>query len=309
MCNVRTNVPDSRIDGLAKNFALEPIIHAHAAARVEQERGEQARMVQAVIELEMKATEACRQQAVKMAVRAEADAQAQRVARDQTAREKAAKASAKALAEEVGRAARVQVTRETAAKAAADAEAQRVDQHRRISPAPSSQQPCGSCANLLIKSGARMCGQCKEMWYCDRECQKAAWKAHKAQCAATSAAAAPLSTWAPLVDIILKGQLVAHASGPVGVVCTLALAVAADGRIRETFRDGQANQHERFHDTIDTVLLSACALFALCSIRVKEGSILVDLLKGSGERILRDAGDFAPVEQRIRAEWDARVTA
>eukprot|EP00831_Metopus_contortus_P062236 TRINITY_DN54282_c0_g1_i1.p2 TRINITY_DN54282_c0_g1~~TRINITY_DN54282_c0_g1_i1.p2 ORF type:complete len:108 (-),score=18.18 TRINITY_DN54282_c0_g1_i1:44-367(-) len=37
---------------------------------------------------------------------------------------------------------------------------------------------CGKCGKL---AGQR-CSRCKQEWYCSRECQVAAWKAHKPVC-------------------------------------------------------------------------------------------------------------------------------
>jgi tetratricopeptide (TPR) repeat protein len=50
-------------------------------------------------------------------------------------------------------------------------------------PAPPPTQPCGACVAPLVMTAAQVCSRCKAAWYCNRECQKTAWKAHKAQCA------------------------------------------------------------------------------------------------------------------------------
>jgi tetratricopeptide (TPR) repeat protein len=42
-------------------------------------------------------------------------------------------------------------------------------------------QPCGACQTVGAP-GATRCSQCLSVWYCNRECQKAAWKAHRPQC-------------------------------------------------------------------------------------------------------------------------------
>mmetsp|Transcript_33755 Transcript_33755/g.85422 ORF Transcript_33755/g.85422 Transcript_33755/m.85422 type:complete len:1314 (-) Transcript_33755:702-4643(-) len=44
---------------------------------------------------------------------------------------------------------------------------------------------CAACAKTEAASGDfKRCSQCKSVWYCDKECQKGHWKAHKKECAA-----------------------------------------------------------------------------------------------------------------------------
>ncbi len=49
---------------------------------------------------------------------------------------------------------------------------------------------CGSCGQQLLQTRAPFCARCKSAWYCNLQCQKAAWKAHKPHCAAPTAIAA-----------------------------------------------------------------------------------------------------------------------
>ena len=37
---------------------------------------------------------------------------------------------------------------------------------------------CGNCG----KAATQRCSKCKNQWYCSRDCQIRAWKAHKALC-------------------------------------------------------------------------------------------------------------------------------
>ena len=41
-----------------------------------------------------------------------------------------------------------------------------------------SEKQCGSCG----KTCAQQCSLCRDAFYCNAECQKKAWKAHKKQC-------------------------------------------------------------------------------------------------------------------------------
>ncbi|XRA99156.1 MYND-type domain-containing protein [Pycnococcus provasolii] len=48
---------------------------------------------------------------------------------------------------------------------------------------------CGFCAKLEPSRGEfRSCGQCRQVWYCGRECQKGHWKVHKKECSKMAAA-------------------------------------------------------------------------------------------------------------------------
>ena len=40
------------------------------------------------------------------------------------------------------------------------------------------------CNNRVVcrKAGTHRCGQCKQVFYCSKECQTAHWKTHKRQC-------------------------------------------------------------------------------------------------------------------------------
>jgi tetratricopeptide (TPR) repeat protein len=58
-------------------------------------------------------------------------------------------------------------------------------------------QPCGWCGRMAVHR-AKFCGRCKMVWYCNEECQRAAWREHKPHChgkpeapAAASSASVP----------------------------------------------------------------------------------------------------------------------
>jgi tetratricopeptide (TPR) repeat protein len=42
-------------------------------------------------------------------------------------------------------------------------------------------QPCGWCGRMAVHR-AKFCGRCKMVWYCNEECQRAAWREHKPHC-------------------------------------------------------------------------------------------------------------------------------
>jgi tetratricopeptide (TPR) repeat protein len=42
-------------------------------------------------------------------------------------------------------------------------------------------QPCGWCGRMAVHR-AKFCGRCKMVWYCNEECQHAAWREHKPHC-------------------------------------------------------------------------------------------------------------------------------
>jgi tetratricopeptide (TPR) repeat protein len=42
-------------------------------------------------------------------------------------------------------------------------------------------QPCGWCGRMAVHR-AKFCGRCKMVWYCNEECQRAAWREHKLHC-------------------------------------------------------------------------------------------------------------------------------
>lgn len=46
---------------------------------------------------------------------------------------------------------------------------------------------CAQCDEALSKTNAKQCSGCKTVYYCDRECQKKHWKAHKVHCTLVSA--------------------------------------------------------------------------------------------------------------------------
>ena len=48
-----------------------------------------------------------------------------------------------------------------------------------VEPHELKKQPCAKCK---LKVGSRLCSACHQIGYCSRECQKAHWKAHKAEC-------------------------------------------------------------------------------------------------------------------------------
>jgi tetratricopeptide (TPR) repeat protein len=59
-------------------------------------------------------------------------------------------------------------------------------------------QPCGWCGRMAVHR-AKFCGRCKMVWYCNEECQHAAWREHKPHChakpeAPAAAASASVST-------------------------------------------------------------------------------------------------------------------
>jgi MYND finger len=47
--------------------------------------------------------------------------------------------------------------------------------------------PSGRCAHCLREAAAKKCSPCKAVRYCSKECQTAAWKAHKKECKAPAA--------------------------------------------------------------------------------------------------------------------------
>jgi len=47
-------------------------------------------------------------------------------------------------------------------------------------------QPCGQCGRMAVHR-AKFCGRCKMVWYCNAECQRAAWPSHKPHCHAKPA--------------------------------------------------------------------------------------------------------------------------
>jgi MYND finger len=47
--------------------------------------------------------------------------------------------------------------------------------------------PSGRCAHCLREAAAKKCARCKAVRYCSKECQTAAWKAHKKECKAPAA--------------------------------------------------------------------------------------------------------------------------
>jgi hypothetical protein len=48
-----------------------------------------------------------------------------------------------------------------------------------------SSSACGNCGSR--GTDLRSCAGCGEAWYCNRNCQRAAWKAHKSACKKVSA--------------------------------------------------------------------------------------------------------------------------
>jgi tetratricopeptide (TPR) repeat protein len=42
-------------------------------------------------------------------------------------------------------------------------------------------QPCGWCGRMAVHR-AKFCGRCKMVWYCNEECQRAAWREHRPHC-------------------------------------------------------------------------------------------------------------------------------
>jgi tetratricopeptide (TPR) repeat protein len=81
------------------------------------------------------------------------------------------------LATEIGRPRQAAVLNERAAVAAVVAE----------------HQPCGWCGRMAVHR-AKFCGRCKMVWYCDEECQRAAWREHKPHCHAKPEAPAAASS-------------------------------------------------------------------------------------------------------------------
>jgi MYND finger len=57
------------------------------------------------------------------------------------------------------------------------------DLHDKVAAAP----PSGRCAHCLREAAAKKCSRCKTVRYCSKECQTAAWKAHKKECKAPAA--------------------------------------------------------------------------------------------------------------------------
>ena len=54
-------------------------------------------------------------------------------------------------------------------------------------------QPCGWCGRMAVHR-AKFCGRCKMVWYCNEECQRAAWREHKPHCHAKPEAPAAASS-------------------------------------------------------------------------------------------------------------------
>jgi tetratricopeptide (TPR) repeat protein len=53
-------------------------------------------------------------------------------------------------------------------------------------------QPCGWCGRMAVHR-AKFCGRCKMVWYCNEECQHAAWREHRPHCHAKPEAPAAAS--------------------------------------------------------------------------------------------------------------------
>ena len=51
--------------------------------------------------------------------------------------------------------------------------------------------PCAACGRALDRPKPLRCSRCKAAYYCNQECQRAHWRAHKPHCTAAAAAAAP----------------------------------------------------------------------------------------------------------------------
>ena len=54
-------------------------------------------------------------------------------------------------------------------------------------------QPCGWCGRMAVHR-AKFCGRCKMVWYCNEECQRAAWREHRPHCHAKPEAPAAASS-------------------------------------------------------------------------------------------------------------------
>ena len=68
-----------------------------------------------------------------------------------------------------------------------NATAKKVHQARRAAQREAGIEPsrpvsCAWCGDEADKSLMKRCQQCRVVWYCGRECQKAAWQTHKASC-------------------------------------------------------------------------------------------------------------------------------
>ena len=49
----------------------------------------------------------------------------------------------------------------------------------------STKKTCAKCHKTQADKPLKRCAKCQNQWYCNRDCQKADWKAHKAFCASS----------------------------------------------------------------------------------------------------------------------------
>ena len=61
---------------------------------------------------------------------------------------------------------------------------------------------CAGCGKE--KMGLKSCGSCRQVWYCDKNCQKNSWPTHKAHCQSISAKTEELSRQLKLVYDLKK---------------------------------------------------------------------------------------------------------
>jgi hypothetical protein len=76
---------------------------------------------------------------------------------------------------------------------------------------------CRTCAHCNSPNMAKSrCGQCKSVWYCDRECQRQHWGSHKAQCRLLTLALMSASTQAQAAEMLFFEAATVQTRGAAG---------------------------------------------------------------------------------------------
>ena len=68
-------------------------------------------------------------------------------------------------------------------------EAQQVEHSRSIAAIEHTETKKQPCSHCKVEAGTKLCSACRQVGYCSGDCQKAHWKAHKAECKRHQAAA------------------------------------------------------------------------------------------------------------------------